>query len=102
MSEKDIQSYPFFIRVGLVPELRVNKIASVLLKRDNSKRDQMIKTIKEIPQVSKVWFTDNEAFDLLLEVEVTSQYEANQIISKVKSVQGVNEADEDINTIKMY
>jgi DNA-binding Lrp family transcriptional regulator len=102
MTEKELQRYPFFIRVGLMPELKANKITNLLVKRDDSKRDQLIKTIKDIPDVSRVWFTDHERFDLLLEVEVTSELQAEQIISKLKSVQGVTEAEEDINTIKMY
>jgi len=102
MNEKELLRYPFFIRVGLKPQLKGNKISNLLVKRDDSKRDLLIKSIKHMPNVSAVWFTDHERFDLLVEVKVTSKQDADNMISTLKSVQGVTEAEEDINTIKMY
>lgn len=102
MSEKELQRYPFYIRVGLEPEFKSHKISNLLVKRDDSKRNLLIKNIKNIPNVSAVWFTDHERFDLLVEIKVTSTQDADNMISKIKSLQGVTEAEEDINTVKMY
>jgi len=74
----------------------------MLTKRDHSKRKQLIQTISNIPFVSGVWFTDHDRFDLLVEVKVSSPADAAQMISKLRTLQGVTEAEEDINTIKMY
>jgi hypothetical protein len=52
MSEKELQRYPFYIRVGLEPEFKSNKISNLLVKRDDSKKNLLIKNIKNIPNVS--------------------------------------------------
>lgn len=64
----------------------------------NEEGSSSISAIKSIAGVSEVYYTNNKNIDLFVTIEVKDALEGEQIISKIKSLQGVKDAQISLET----